>query len=108
MKISQKQAAWATTGALSNALAPKLTESDLEWVFDLFLRKARRHNRFALIPLFEAFDPSISVPALEAKLKQAANDTASDLRMVRARVRWHASKDGLTKRSRPIEPTSKK
>ncbi len=104
VKMSRKEAAWATTGALSNALAPRLAESDLDWVFDLFLSKARRDNRYALIPLFEAFEPNISIPALEARLTKATSDAASDLRMVLGRVKWRASSGGLTTRSRADAP----
>lgn len=99
-RLSQKKAAWAAAGALANALAPKLKPTDLDWVFKLFLRMARRDNRYALIPLFEAFDPQISIPALRAKRDALTGNEAVDLGMALNRVKWRALEGGLTTRSR--------
>jgi hypothetical protein len=99
-RLSQKKAAWAAVGALANALAPKLKPTDLDWVFELFLRMARRNNRYALIPLFEVFDPNISVPALQARIAALTGNEAVDLGMVLNRIKWRAFEGGLTTRSR--------
>jgi hypothetical protein len=99
-KLSQKKAAWAAAGALANALAPKLKPTDLDWVFKLFLRMARRDNRYALIPLFEVFDPHISVPALQARVDVLTGNEAVDLGMALNRIKWRALEGGPTTRSR--------
>jgi hypothetical protein len=99
-RLSQKKAAWAAAGALANALAPKLKPEDLDWVFKLFLSMARRANRYALIPLFEAFDPRISIPALQARLHALTGNEAVDLGMVLNRIQWRLFEGGLTARSR--------
>ena len=99
-RLSQKKAAWAAAGALANAIAPKLKPTDLDWVFELFLRIARRDNRYALIPLFEVFDPDISIRALQTRMDALTGNEAVDLGMVLNRIRWRAFEGGLTTRSR--------
>lgn len=88
--LSRKKAAWAAAGALANALAPKLEPEDLDWVFRLFLGIARRDNRYALVPLFEAFDPRICIPALQARLRALSGNEAVDLGMVLNRIKWRS------------------
>lgn len=99
-RLSRRKAAWAAAGALANALAPRLKPTDLDWVFKLFLRMARRDNRYALIPLFEAFEPRISIPALQARLHRLTGNEAVDLGMALNRIKWRTPEGGPTARSR--------
>ncbi len=71
-ELSAKPIRWSATGALAQALRPRLQSNELDWVVALFLRQAHRDNLFAIAVLFEAFDAKAVASRLQEELASVA------------------------------------
>jgi hypothetical protein len=65
---AKQPAGWSATGAMSEAIAPVLDSSDLEWALELYLVRSNPHVRFSMVGLFQNFDHTKLRKALESRV----------------------------------------